>query len=77
LETSKANDSIILAILSILGSEDDEGSPLYLLLSALTLSFSTAMMFDSTSRAASCISAKEAHHLSINSKQKKESKALA
>ena len=74
LDISEANDSIIL---SILGSEDDEDSPLYLPLSTFPLSFSVAMMFDSTSKATSYISAKVAHHLSLNSRQKSESKALA
>lgn len=68
LEISEANDSIILVILSILGSEDEEDSPLYLLLPICPLSFSAAMMLDSTSKAASCISAKEAHLLSLNSR---------
>ena len=68
LEISEANDSIISVILSILGSDDDEDSPLYLLLSTFPLSFSTAMMFDSTSKTASCMSAKVAHRLSLNSR---------
>ena len=76
-EISEANDSIILVILFILGSEDDEDSPFYLLLSTFPLSFSAVMMFDSTSKAASYISTKVAHHLSLNSRQKSESKALA
>ncbi len=68
LEILEANDSIILVILSILGSEDDEDLPLRLLLSKLPFRFSATMMFDSTSKVASCISAKVAHHLSLNSR---------
>jgi len=77
LEISEANDYIILVILSILGSEDDKDLPLCLIVSAFPLIFSAAAMFDSTSKSISCILAKVEHVLSLNCRQKLESKALA